>query len=511
VGVADVFEPLADDDPVEVAGYRLRARLGAGGMGRVYLSCTPGGRPVAIKVVRAEFADDPEFRRRFAQEVEAAQRVHGLHTAQVLDADPTAPRPWLATAYVPGPSLHDAVSTRGPLPLASLYFLIAGVAESLTAIHSVGVVHRDLKPSNVLLAADGPRVIDFGIARAADATALTRSGMRIGSPHFMSPEQARGLSAVPATDVFALGALAMFAATGRSPFGEGNEAAVLYRVVHEPADLDGCPDALRPLVTACLAKDPGERPTPSQIIRDCRAHTAGDTVTLAETWLPADLAATVTQHGATPELAPRPSVTGRRIDLTRRRIGLLAAAVGLVGLGAGLAVALGSSSPTQANATATGSLSHTTAAGRDGASAPVSTTVAATPTSSIAAAGGLPGTLIGTYHVDLPSPYGLDLDNDPAHPIHSDIGTLIYSDDNLNLISGGEMALLASGQSGSYQTCLNNTQYTQLIGTNDLQVGSLICVTTTHNRVALIRVTHVGSMLDVSNYMGLDITLWQGL
>ncbi|MFD0349167.1 serine/threonine-protein kinase [Kitasatospora aburaviensis] len=232
------------------------ARLGAGGMGRVYLSYTPGGRPVALKVVRPEFAEDGEFRRRFAQEVTNAQRIHGLYTAQVIDSGVDAEAPWLVTAYVPGPSLQQVVRENGPLPVRTVLLLMGGIAEALQAIHSVEVVHRDLKPANVLVAGDGPRVIDFGIARAADATALTGTGYRIGSPAFMSPEQAQGRPVTPATDVFALGALAAYVAGGTALFGDGPDTAVLYRVVHEQPELEGVPADLRELVLRCLAKSP---------------------------------------------------------------------------------------------------------------------------------------------------------------------------------------------------------------------------------------------------------------
>src|SRR3954451_24370451 len=186
------FTPLSGVDPHEVGGHRLTALLGSGGMGRVYLSFTPGGRPLALKVMRAEIADDREFRRRFRQEVHAAQQVQGIYTAPVVDADADAPVPWLATVYVPGPSLQDAVAEHGPLPLASLWRLLAGTAEALLDIHRVGLIHRDLKPGNVLLAEDGPRVIDFGIAHAVDATSHTQTGIRVGTPAFMAPEQIRG-------------------------------------------------------------------------------------------------------------------------------------------------------------------------------------------------------------------------------------------------------------------------------------------------------------------------------
>lgn len=297
------LDPLADDDPAEIAGYRLGARLGSGGMGRVYLAFTRGGRPVALKVVRPDFSEDQEFRLRFRQEVAAARLVHGLYTAQVLDADPDASPPWLVTAYVPGPSLQQAVAEHGPMPPQTVLPLMAGVAEALQAIHGAGIVHRDLKPSNVLLAADGPRVIDFGIARAAEATAMTRTGMRVGSAQYMAPEQAEGLPVAPAADVFALGSLATYAASGRPPFGEGSEAAILYRIVHAEPDLERCHPSLRGLIGRCLAKDPAGRPSLDEIIRDCRQRTAGPAET-ATAWLPPAVADDLARHAA-PATLPR--------------------------------------------------------------------------------------------------------------------------------------------------------------------------------------------------------------
>jgi serine/threonine protein kinase len=257
---------LTGDDPQLVGPYRLRARIGAGGMGQVYLAKTAGGRPVAVKVVRPELGDDAEFRRRFRQEVAAARRVHGMFTAEVVDADVDGPRPWLATAYVPGPSLGDVVAEHGVMPARWVRSLALGLAEALQVIHAAGVIHRDLKPSNVVLAADGPRVIDFGIARATDATTITRTGFVVGSPHFMSPEQAAGMSITPASDVFALGAVIAFAGTGRLPFGDGDSTAILYRIVHQTPNLDGLPADLRDLVAACLDKDPANRPSPADIL-----------------------------------------------------------------------------------------------------------------------------------------------------------------------------------------------------------------------------------------------------
>jgi hypothetical protein len=305
-----LIEPLTGDDPREVAGYQVRGRLGAGGMGRVYLALTRAGRPVAIKVVRAEFGDDEEFRDRFRHEVVAAQRVHGLYTAQVLDADPDAQPPWLATAYVPGLSLQQAVGDYGPLPPDSVFLLIAGVAEALQAIHAVGIVHRDLKPSNLILAADGPRVIDFGIAWAASAPALTRSGISIGSPPFMAPEQARGQPTTPAVDVFALGSLATYAVAGRPPFGVDGPVQVLYRVLNEPPNLDGCPPDLRHLIERCLAKDPAQRPRTSEIIETCRARTAGRGLVFERSWLPAAVFAVAVGDTAVP-FGPLGAGTGR--------------------------------------------------------------------------------------------------------------------------------------------------------------------------------------------------------
>jgi serine/threonine protein kinase len=296
-------EPLTGDDPVQIAGYRLRARLGSGGMGRVYLALTPAGRPVALKVVRPELGDDAEFRRRFWQEVNAARRVHGLYTAQLVDADPEGTPPWLATAYVPGPSLQEMVATHGPMPEQAVFTLLAGVAEALAAIHAAGIVHRDLKPSNVLIAPDGPRVIDFGIARAADATALTGTGMLIGSAPFMAPEQVKGQAVTQAVDVFALGAVAAFAATGRSAFGEGASMAILYRVMHQEPDLAGCPPRLREVIGRCLAKDPAGRPSPAQIIADCQARTAAEGIVPA--WLPPDVLAALAPDAA-PLASPSP-------------------------------------------------------------------------------------------------------------------------------------------------------------------------------------------------------------
>jgi len=262
-------DALQPGDPQWVGRYRLVKRLGTGGMGRVFLGQSPGGRLVAVKLIRPELADDPGFRRRFAQEVSAARRVSGLFTAPVVDADPDGPQPWLVTAYVAGPSLSDAVEARGPMPVASVLTLAAGLAEGLGAVHAAGVVHRDLKPSNVLLASDGPRIIDFGISRATDSAWLTNvGGVVVGSPGFMSPEQAEGGNVGPPTDIFSLGGVLAYAATGLSPFGEGSASALLYRVVYGTAATGHVPVPLRRLVERCLAKDPADRPTAEELLSE---------------------------------------------------------------------------------------------------------------------------------------------------------------------------------------------------------------------------------------------------
>ena len=259
------LEPLAPGDPLKVGGYELRARLGSGGMGRVYLGFSAAGRAVAVKVVHPALAGDQEFRARFRREAAAAQAVSGAYTASVVAAGPDDDPPWLATVFVPGPSLAEAVADGGPLPAASVWRLAAGLVEALQALHSRGLVHRDLKPANVLLAVDGPRVIDFGISRALEATSVTATGTTVGTPSFMSPEQAEGGPPEPAGDVFSLGGVLAFAATGAAPFGDGSPAEVLYRVVHSAPALDGIPVPLRDLVSGCLAKAPAARPPLSRL------------------------------------------------------------------------------------------------------------------------------------------------------------------------------------------------------------------------------------------------------
>ncbi|WP_432131354.1 protein kinase domain-containing protein [Streptomyces tendae] len=308
------METLQSDDPRELGSYRLLRRLGAGGMGRVYLARSPGGRTVAVKVVRPDLAADHDFRERFRHEVEIAKAVSGRFTAPVADADPDAPLPWLATSYVLGPDLTDVVAVHGALPERTVRALAAGLAAALRDIHAAGLVHRDLKPSNVLLAADGPRLIDFGIARAVDGSRMTQTGVVVGSPGYMSPEQAMGKDVGVAGDVFSLGSVLAFAATGRGAFGDGttSHAGMLYQVVHGEPDLTDVPPSLLGLVRACLMKDPAQRPAPGEIV----AALAGQGIDAAlHDWLPSAVASTIATHAAgildleapgTPRTAPQP-------------------------------------------------------------------------------------------------------------------------------------------------------------------------------------------------------------
>ncbi len=278
---------LRREDPRVVGSFRLHRRLGAGGMGVVYLGSDKKGQRVALKVIRPDLAEDQEFRSRFAREVSAARRIRGGCTARLVAADLDADRPWFATQYVPGPSLHDKVAAEGPLGAADVAAVGAALSEGLVAVHEAGVVHRDLKPSNILLSPKGPRIIDFGIAWATGASTLTHVGTAVGSPGFLAPEQVRGATVTPATDVFSLGATLAYASMGDSPFGHGSSEVMLYRVVHEEAQLHGVPDALAPLVRACLAKDPEERPSTLQLSLRLKEIAAREAQGLADVRPPA--------------------------------------------------------------------------------------------------------------------------------------------------------------------------------------------------------------------------------
>lgn len=284
------MQPLDADGPRTIGAYRLLGRLGAGGMGRVYLARSQGGRTVAVKVIHPHFALDEEFRARFRREVAAARRVGGAWTAPVLDADPEAATPWVATGYVAGPSLTQTLASHGPLPERTVRALGAGLAEALGAVHQLGLVHRDVKPSNVLLAIDGPRLIDFGIARATDGTAsLTSTGVSVGSPGYMAPEQILGRGVTGAADVFSLGAVLAYATAGVSPFPGDSSAALLYKVVHEEPELGALDGELKELVAHCLAKDPAARPTPAEIAARLAPEPGGAAQLVETGWLPETL------------------------------------------------------------------------------------------------------------------------------------------------------------------------------------------------------------------------------
>ena len=261
------MEPLRSGDPRRISSYEILNRLGAGGMGQVYLGRSPSGRRVAVKVIRPELINDPTFRQRFRREVTAMRQVSGFFTAPVVDADPDGDPAWLATAFVPGPSLESAVEDAGAMPHQDVLLLAAGLAEALNAIHREGLTHRDLKPGNVLMADDGPRVIDFGLAVTAETSGLTQAGTVVGTPAFMSPEQVSGQHVGPASDVWSLGAVLAYAATGTSPFGDGGTMETMLRVMNGEPNLSGLTGTLAQLVSACMMKDPNARPTPARILQ----------------------------------------------------------------------------------------------------------------------------------------------------------------------------------------------------------------------------------------------------
>lgn len=309
-----MIRELRSTDPMSVGPYRVLGRLGAGGMGQVYLARSQGNRLVAVKVIRSELAEERGFRARFATEIAAARNVGGLYTAAVIDSDAEAELPWMATAYVPGPSLAEAVHDDGPLPVNTVAVLAAGLAEALAAIHRAGVVHRDLKPSNVLLAADGPRVIDFGISQSTGRSVITETGAVLGSPGFMSPEQAKGQRGIGSpADIFSLGAVLAFAATGIGPFGSGGTPVLLYRVVNEEPRLAQVPARLRPLIARCLAKDPVIRPAAEEVLELLGDETEPPT----GEWLPKTVADAIGRFNSATE-DPAPSLPGSTSRKRRR-------------------------------------------------------------------------------------------------------------------------------------------------------------------------------------------------
>jgi serine/threonine protein kinase len=362
-------ESLREDDPSRIGGYTLLGRLGEGGMGQVYLGRSPGGRLAAVKVVREQLLADPGFRDRFRREAAIARKVSGAFTAPVIDADPEAATPWLATGYVDGPSLYKVVADRGPIPAPLVLGLAAGLAEALASIHRAGLIHRDLKPSNILLADDGPRVIDFGIARAVEpdggegtGAALTMPGMLIGSVGYLAPEQLTEGVFSPAGDVFALGSVLCFAATGVGAFGRGPTPTLLFRIVHEEPQLDAVGDrGLRGLIADCLNKDPALRPTPDAILARpevIAAQAAAQAPVAAQalgTAQPSTREADqepppgtpVDEVGLTTTVTRQPTDAAQRPHLMSRRRLLIAAAIGgpvaAAGIGVGLYETRGSS------------------------------------------------------------------------------------------------------------------------------------------------------------------------
>ncbi|WP_404952820.1 bifunctional serine/threonine-protein kinase/ABC transporter substrate-binding protein [Streptomyces sp. 147326] len=330
------MRPLIPADPAVIGGNRLLGRLGSGGMGTVYLARSATGTLVAVKVIRADHTSNPDFRLRFRREVEAAGQLTGRWVVPVVAADAEAREPWLATPFVPGPALSEAVGGYGPLPVRAVRTLGARLAEALAQVHAAGLVHRDVKPGNILLAPDGPRLIDFGIARAEGAATLTAVDAVIGTPGYLAPEQARagGPTAGAPSDVFSLGCVLAYAATGHGPFGGGHAAAVVYRTVHDEPELTGLPPELLEPVLACLAKDPAARPTPAELSAVLGDDPSGAD---AEEWLPPPLSRLIAERSTRALDLPAPEPT--RIDaprasggLTRRR--LLAAGAGLAAVGA---------------------------------------------------------------------------------------------------------------------------------------------------------------------------------
>ncbi|WP_240487259.1 serine/threonine-protein kinase [Actinomadura flavalba] len=501
-----VFEPLVPGDPPALGAHRVLARLGVGEMGRVYLAVAPDGGKLAVKVIRPEFAADADFVRLLGAAVADARRVRGRFVAPVLDADTVTAPPWVASAHVAGPSLAEMVVSLGPLPEPTVRVLFAAAAEALTAVHAAGVVHRDLKPSNVLLAPDGPRVLDFGFAGAADALPLAGSGIRAGAPQFMAPEQARGEDATPAVDVFALASVVAFAATGRTPFGDGAASAVLYRVVHEEPDLSGCPDALLPLLERCLSKEPSQRPDPADIRTELGLP---DDLT---GWLPEDVTRRLGAYSADPPRPMGPPTSGPGFDgppvppplppppaqpkASPARIiaAICAVAVGLLLVAAVLVVVMLS------RGGGDDQLPSDAATSAPSTEPPSSSTPAEAPGGS--------GNEVGRYQdINLPDGYGLAFGGDPARPApsHGDPPDLRYIG---RVLYANRVTLLPPTAPGSFAVCTSRLPYQRHLEVDRLAPGSRFCVTSVTGLVALVNVQGVGPM--PGSPLTLDVTVWEG-
>jgi eukaryotic-like serine/threonine-protein kinase len=463
--------PLEPSDPRVVAGYRLVGRIAAGGMGQVFLAVSPSGTPAAVKVILPSLAEQPEFRARFRREVRAARDVHSPYVAEVLDADPDGEQPWLATEYVAGPPLSTVVRSFGPLPPDSVTALAGGIVAALRAVEGAGVVHRDLKPSNVLLDADGPRVIDFGIAKATDASTLTQSGYVIGTPGYIAPEQILAGTLSPAADVFSLGGVLTFALTGDGPFGTGTPHVLMGRVLYAQPDLDAVPADWRDLLGRCLAKDPAERPTLTAL---------ADRFTPAERpagdgWLPPPVLAAVRERAAAARrdvaaVVPDDADTRRTASPSpgRRRRWLLAAAAVLV-VAVAVAVTVRelddpgtgvsadpSASPATGTAAALGSAPPTSAASPSAATAVRSTV----PPARNAIPADLLGTWVGDLHqedIDRTYPTAVSLTGGRVGAV---VGTVDYpapgcsGELRLTAVTGAEIGVTEKITKGS-EDCLN--------------------------------------------------------
>lgn len=570
-----VFQPLTADDPTGVSGYRISARLGSRPGGRVYLAHAPGGIPVALRLLDAHTAARPGFAARFPLGVHALRQVHGPYVVPVVDSGTDGPGPWLATAYVPGLSLHTAVSTTGPLPVPSVLRLVAGIAEALRTIHHAGVTHGDLTPSHVLLAADGPRVKDFGLAAITGDGAVSAAGDRgaaktaaaasakgdtgaagtapagplppvdtpPGPPVFLSPEQTAGKPSGPATDVFALGLIAAYAAIGSAPFGDGPGVAVAARVAQGEPDLNELPGELREIVTRCLIKDPALRPSPAQIIAMCAQAAPDASRRRADRWLPPALLAAIVP--AMPPPAPpipvAPPPTGHPGPLhygwarptaghlpyrphlphlqrapARRRSGTVVAAVAALAVVAAAGVVL-VGRPDGADDHRAGSVPTAPAAAPSG---PAVTTLppdsgGGDATGAPAPSTGIPEPPIGNFYsgIQLPAGFGLSLVDDPpvirAGSLTGDIGYTTQARAFTTDPAHGTLALLDPAAPGTLAGCRSGSPQLPSIPRESVGDGTRVCVRSTDGTVALVVFRALTPEGAPAPSASLDVTVWR--